>query len=120
MLSIIKYFSLTNTQFSKFTYKNKKKCCVIIPYKIILLMRGGGCTFPGKSLLMFILQFLLVNGSGSVGNTLASWFRIQRTTLLQKLKNFRLQRNANYLKNIKTFLIAKWFIKFSNENEPGV
>ena len=55
-----------------------------------------------------------------IRNTLASWFRIQRTTLLQKLKNFRLQRNANYLKNIKTFLIAKWFIKFSNENEPGV
>ena len=57
---------------------------------------GGGGYFPGKSVNVYITvpvsEWIRIRW---IRNTLASWFRIQRTTLLQKLKNFRLQRNAN-------------------------
>ena len=55
-----------------------------------IINEGGGCTFPGKSLLMFILQFLLVNGSGSVGSV----------TLWLPGSGYKGQ---HYYKNLKTF-----------------
>jgi len=50
---------------------------------------GGGCTFR-ENLLMFILQFLSVNGSGSVGSV----------TLWLPGSGYKGQ---HYYKNLKTF-----------------